>query len=235
MNGNDIKRLSRLTAILTQLQAGRLVSATSLAKKFSVSIRTIYRDIRALEQAGVPIVTEEGKGYMLMEGYRLPPVMFTENEANALITAELIIEASKDESLIREFNSAIQKVKAGLTGYLKNRAETLQSKLAIARTYLDTNIKSSHLLDIQKALLEFRVVKINYTSKTNESSTREVEPFVIYSNEKDEWVLIAYCRLRKDFRSFLLNRIEYLMLMNENFDPHPMTFKQYRKKFYGDE
>ena len=78
MKDNDTKRLSRLTAILTQLQTKRLLTATALADKFGVSVRTIYRDIRALEQAGVPILTEDGKGYTLMEGYRIPPVMFTE-------------------------------------------------------------------------------------------------------------------------------------------------------------
>jgi biotin operon repressor len=65
MNDNDTKRLSRLTAILTQLQTKRLLTATKLAEKFNVSIRTIYRDIRTLEQAGVPILTEDGKGYMV--------------------------------------------------------------------------------------------------------------------------------------------------------------------------
>ena len=74
-------RLSRLTAILIQLQSKRLITSTELADKYGVSIRTIYRDIRALEEAGVPIYTEEGKGYSLSEGYRLPPVMFTEEEA----------------------------------------------------------------------------------------------------------------------------------------------------------
>ena len=87
MNDNDIKRLSRLTAILTQLQTKRILTSTTLAEKFGVSIRTIYRDIKALEQAGIPILTEDGKGYSLMEGYRIPPVMFTENEANAIIGA----------------------------------------------------------------------------------------------------------------------------------------------------
>ncbi|WP_370539714.1 helix-turn-helix transcriptional regulator [Algoriphagus sp. Y33] len=77
MNDNDTRRLSRLTAILTQLQTRRLLTATNLAEKFNVSIRTIYRDIRALEQAGVPILTEDGKGYTLMDGYKIPPVMFT--------------------------------------------------------------------------------------------------------------------------------------------------------------
>ena len=92
MLDNDIKRLTRLTSILTQLQSKRLVTATKLAGKFGVSVRTIYRDIRALESAGIPIITEEGKGFSLMDGYRLPPIMLTETEANALITAELFIQ-----------------------------------------------------------------------------------------------------------------------------------------------
>src|SRR5687768_13102553 len=109
-NDNDTKRLSRLTAILTQLQTKRLITATALANKFKVSIRTIYRDIRALEQSGVPILTEEGKGYSLMEGYRLPPVMFTESEANALITAEKFVVKNKDASFVKEYTEAIEKI-----------------------------------------------------------------------------------------------------------------------------
>jgi predicted DNA-binding transcriptional regulator YafY len=89
---DDTKRLSLLTSILTQLQTKRLfLTATDLANKFSVSKRTIYRDIKALEQAGVPILIEEGKGYTIMDGYRIPPIMFTESEANALRTAEQLI------------------------------------------------------------------------------------------------------------------------------------------------
>jgi len=87
----DKPRLARLTAILTQLQSKKLITARDIAEKHEVSIRTVYRDIRTLEKSGIPIVTEEGKGYSIMEGYKLPPVMFTEDEANALITAEQII------------------------------------------------------------------------------------------------------------------------------------------------
>ena len=85
-------RLARLAAILTQLQAKRLVTAKNIAEKHSVSIRTVYREMRILEQSGIPIITEEGKGYSIPEGYRLPLVMFTEAEANALVTAEQFIE-----------------------------------------------------------------------------------------------------------------------------------------------
>lgn len=101
---NDIKRVSRLTAILTQLQTQRLLTATYLAEKFNVSVRTIYRDMRALEESGVPIIAEEGKGYSLMEGYRIPPVMFTEAQANALIIAEQLVLKNKDAFLVKRLN-----------------------------------------------------------------------------------------------------------------------------------
>jgi len=104
----DKPRLARLTAIMTQLQSKRIVTARDIADKHGVSIRTVYRDIRTLEKSGIPIVTEEGKGYSIMEGYKLPPVMFTEQEANALITAEQLISRNKDQSLTDHYRSAIE-------------------------------------------------------------------------------------------------------------------------------
>ena len=233
MNTGDTKRLSRLTAILTQLQSRRLVTAAKLAEKFGVTARTIYRDIRALEEAGVPIFTEQGKGYSLMEGYRIPPVMFTEDEANAIITAEFLIHASKDESLIRKFTSAVQKLKAIIPDDLKNRVEILEEKIGITRTYTDQSVKSKYLLDIQKALVGHLVIKINYTNQSNQKSARELEPFAIYASENGDWLMVAHCRLRKEFRTFLLTGIDELSITDENFEPSAMTFTQYRKKFYG--
>lgn len=131
MNDNDVKRLSRLTAILTQLQTKRLLTATQLADKFSVSIRTIYRDIRTLEQAGVPIITEDGKGYTLMEGYSVPPVMFTEAQANALITAEQLVLKNKDTSFIKDYTEAVDKIKAVLKYSIKDKANLLAERTRI--------------------------------------------------------------------------------------------------------
>lgn len=87
----DKPRLARLSAIITQLQSRRIVTAREIAQKHQVSIRTVYRDIKTLEQSGIPIVTEAGRGYSIMEGYHLPPIMFTEEEALALITAVQLI------------------------------------------------------------------------------------------------------------------------------------------------
>jgi predicted DNA-binding transcriptional regulator YafY len=233
MKDNNIKRLPRLTAILTQLQTRKIVTASKLADKFDVSARTIYRDIKALEEAGVPIITEEGKGFSIMEGYRIPPVMFTENEANALITAELLIKACKDESLMSEFSSAIQKIKSVLPNHLKTRVESLESKVAITKFYTETGDKSKYLLSIQKALIENLVVKINYTNASKIASERELEPFALFSNTNDKWILVAFCRLKKDFRSFSLSKIENLTFTYEKFIPQTITFEQYLKKKYS--
>jgi predicted DNA-binding transcriptional regulator YafY len=223
----DTKRLTRLTAILTQLQSKRVVTAKKLAEKFEVSNRTIYRDIKTLENAGVPILTEEGKGYSIMEGYRLPPIMFTEDEANALLTAELIIQSSKDSSLIDKFSEAISKVRAVIPNKIKGRTERLAQKMGITNTYIDNSPKSKYLLEIQKALVEYSVISISYTNKAGQSTKRNLEPFAIYSNQNNEWVMVAFCRLRKDFRTFSLISIDKLITTTEKFEPHKMTFKQY--------
>jgi predicted DNA-binding transcriptional regulator YafY len=230
---NDTKRLTRLTAILTQLQSKRIVTANALATKFGVSNRTIYRDIKSLEAAGVPILTEEGKGYRIMEGYRIPPIMFTEDEANALLTAELLIRASKDSSLIEKFSEAVAKVKAVIPNKIKGKTDILEQKIGVSNIYIDNSPKSKYLLEIQKALVDYAVIKISYTTKEGKSTKRNVEPFAIFSNQNNEWVLIAYCRLRKDFRTFLLISIDSLNTTNENFEPHKMTFREYLDKTYG--
>ena len=125
MPHSDTKRLTRLTAILTRLQTKRLVTAPELAAKFSVSIRTIYRDIRALEEAGIPVITEEGKGYLLMDHYRLPPVAFTEKEANALIAAKQLVLKTTDSSFIAHYAEAIDKITSVLDHGLKDKINLL--------------------------------------------------------------------------------------------------------------
>lgn len=226
MNDNDIKRLSRLTAILTQLQTKRLLTASALADKFLVSSRTIYRDIKALEQAGVPILTEEGKGYTLMEGYRIPPVMFNEGEANALITAEQLILKNKDASFVKEYSEAINKIKSVLHSNTKDKANLLSNRIAF-RHNKGNDRTSNYLSTLQLALTNFNLVKIEYqTSDTKQTTNRIIEPFAIYSTQ-DNWLLIAFCCLRKDFRAFRLDRIQSLTTLIDKFEPHKMTLQEY--------
>lgn len=230
MNDNDTKRLSRLTAILTQLQTKRLLTETSLADKFNVSIRTIYRDIRALEQAGVPIITEDGKGYILMEGYKIPPVMFTESQANALILAEQLVLKNKDISFINDYTEAIDKIKVVLRQSEKDKANLLTD-----RTRFEQNINrernSNNISQLQKALTNFYLIKISYADEQNKTTNRTVEPFALISTTEN-WLLIAWCRLRKEFRCFRLDRITKLEILSEKFEQHKMTLQEYFDKFY---
>lgn len=235
MNDKDTKRLSRLTAILTQLQTKRLLTARSLADKFSVSVRTIYRDIRALEQAGVPVLTEEGRGYFLMEGYRLPPVMLTESEANALITAEQLVLKNKDTSFIKAYTEAITKIKSVLRHTTKDKANLLSGRIQFRQN--SNNEKTSHYLsDLQFALTSFCLTEIKYTNESHENTHRIIEPFALYSTQEN-WLLIAFCRLRKEYRAFRLDRIKQLRILNDTFEPHSITLEEYfamcREKYFS--
>jgi len=229
MIDNDIKRISRLTAILTQLQTVRLLTAPNLAKKFGVSIRTIYRDIKALEQAGVPIFTEEGKGYKLMEGYKIPPVMFTENEANALILVEQLVLKNKDASLVKEYTEAIQKIKAVLKNDVKDKANLLSDRTRNALN-LNTERTSNNLTILQHALTNHCLVKIDYANEAKKQSQRIIEPFALLST--DNWLLIAWCQQREEFRYFRLDRIAKLQVLSEKFTPHDMTLQEYFDKYH---
>jgi predicted DNA-binding transcriptional regulator YafY len=230
MNDNDTKRLSRLTAILTQLQTKRLITATTLANKFNVTVRTIYRDIRALEQSGVPILTEEGKGYTLMEGYKIPPVMFTEKQANALILAEQLVLKNKDASFVKDYSEAIEKIKAVLGYSTKDKANLLAERTRFSQN-VNSEKNSSNLSDLQFALTNYFVTKIDYSNETNKSTSRLIEPFALLSTQEN-WLLVAWCRLRKEFRYFRLDRIKKMEILSDTFTPHKLTLQEYFDKYY---
>jgi predicted DNA-binding transcriptional regulator YafY len=228
---NDNKRLSRLVAILTTLQTKRILTSTKLANKFGVSVRTIYRDMKALEEAGVPILTEDGKGYTLMEGYKIPPIMFSENQANALILAEQLVLKNRDSSLIKDYAEAIDKIKAVLMQTEKDKANLLSLRTKFAK--LDNfEIKSNILSSLQNALTNFYLVRFDYINAENKDSKRTVEPFALI-NTTESWLLVGFCHLRTDFRFFRLDRIQKLQIQQEKFTPHNMTLQEFFEKHHG--
>lgn len=225
MEEKEKPRLSRLTAIITQLQSKRLITARYLAEKHNVSIRTIYRDINTLEKSGIPIITEEGKGYSLMEGYQLPPVLFTEDEANALITAEQLVLKNKDQSFSENYSNAITKIKSVLKHSQKGKADLLSDRIYFKENDKDKK-SSNYLMRIQSAITNFQVLEIEYLSLGNKLSKHQIEPFAVYSN-KENWLLIGFCKLKNDFRAFRIDLIQQLTPLNETFEPHEMTLEKY--------
>jgi len=232
-----ISRLSRLNAILLKLQSRPLVSVQQLADQFGVSRRTIYRDIAALEESGVPIISLDRKGFSLMEGFNVPPVMFTESEANAMVIAEKIIARSNDKSLVIEFSKAVEKVKSVLKSTQKAKADFLAQRTIIGKNW-DNEVSSNFLATIQEGLTGFNVIQIVYRkAEATETTTRQVEPFAIYQNTFENWLMIAWCRMREEFRSFRVDRIEKLIKLSETFTPHKLTLAEYveiQRKIHGD-
>lgn len=221
----DKPRLTRLAAILTQLQSKKIVTARDIAEKHDISIRTVYRDIRTLEHSGIPIVTEEGKGYSILDGYNLPPVMFSEEEANALITAEKIINKNKDASLVQHYINAVEKLKAVMRSNQKVKSELLTERIHIRNNKF--NLKTSdYLVTLQSAVTNYKIVHLEYESLHNHKSNRDVEPFALFSTNEN-WLLIAYCRNKTAFRAFRLDCIEKLIVKDETFEPHKMTLQEY--------
>ncbi|HTF81968.1 MAG TPA: YafY family protein [Cytophagales bacterium] len=206
-----MNRFDRITAILIQLQSKKVITAQEIADRFEVSLRTIYRDIRSLEEAGIPIVSEVGVGYSMMDGYRLPPGMFTKEEALTFITAEKLMERFTDYSLNKEYKSAMYKVRAVLRNTEKDYIEEVEDHIAVLP---NANLPQQHskvpLQAILHSISEKKVIQINYFSNhSQEQNLRLIEPVGVF-HLGDNWHLIAYCQLRKDYRDFRMDRISQI-------------------------
>lgn len=210
-----MNRLTRITSILIQLQSKRIVTAREIAERFDISLRTVYRDIKTLEQAGIPIGSENGVGYFIMHGYSLPPISLTQEEANALIVSEQFIRSQGDKSLSEDFNSLLIKIKSVLRNSEKDQLELLENRVNTPTK--GKVFESDWLSNIQKAITGARVLDIEYHSEyKNEVTTREIEPMAVYF-ANNAWIVVAYCRLRESMREFRLDRILKLSPTSTHF------------------
>jgi predicted DNA-binding transcriptional regulator YafY len=212
-----VNRIDRLVAILIHLQGRRVTRAEDIADEFATSIRTVYRDIAALAEAGVPIVGEAGVGYSIVRGYHLPPVHFTTEQATALITANLLMDRFADKSLMSPMGSALAKIRAVLPPDHQDHITRLESRMSLPTSPRPT--RSASLFVIQKALAERTVLRISYCGAGKaESFPRQIEPMGL-TYYGDRWHLIAWCRMRKDYRDFRTDRIQELAVVPERFEP----------------
>jgi predicted DNA-binding transcriptional regulator YafY len=217
-----MNRTDGLVAMVMFLQGRRLVKADDLAKHFEVTVRTIYRDVSALSEAGVPVVGEAGVGYSLVKGYHLPPVMFTAEEALALFVGGEMVKQFADASMADPMASALMKIRSVLP---RERQDDLDRAAQATAIYgaprLPSGIDQRTLLPIQQAIVSRRVLRMAYRAKARvEDTPREVEPLgVTYYG--GSWYLVAWCRLRVDFRSFKLERVRKLEVLGERFASRP--------------
>ncbi len=230
MDEASLNRFDRIVAIMIQLQSKRIVKARELADRFQVSLRTIYRDIRSLEASGVPIISKAGVGYALMEGYRLPPVMFTREEAGSFVAAEKLMQNFTDKALGASYASAMYKIKSVLRGKEKDWIDTLESQVIVAPAHSLFNHNIPNALEICfESMAEKKQVFLHYKSfSAEEPSQRKIEPIGLY-HENNHWYVMAYCHLRSAYRQFRTDRIILIERTNCLFQLEHHSFEALRQ------
>ncbi|MEP6747369.1 MAG: YafY family protein [Bacteroidota bacterium] len=210
-----MNRIDRLFGILTLLQSKKYVTGEKIAEKFGISIRSVYRDIKALNEQGIPVSFEPYRGYFVVNGYFLPPVSFSTEEANALLLMESIVAGFADKSIHQHYTTALTKVKAVLRSSQKDSIERLAStiKFQASPCFIQHH---DYLATIQQAIGQQRIVEIEYTNLKKEVSKRKAEPIglVFYAFS---WHLIGWCHLKKDYRDFKVARILRIHCTIEDF------------------
>ena len=227
MYPQSMNRTDRLMGILLELQARGDLRAEDLARRFEVSVRTVYRDLQALSEGGVPLVAMPGKGYRLMEGYFLPPLTFTATEAALLVLGGEFVRERVDAGLRASAADALRKLTAVLPAERRAAVERWQREILFP-TY-GTAADEPKLTQIRSAIQERRVVRLLYHAfRRPAPEWREVEPVSLIYLTSD-WQLAAYCRLRQAPRTFRLDRIDGLDPLGDRFalsDRH--TLDRYR-------
>jgi predicted DNA-binding transcriptional regulator YafY len=180
-----------------------------------MSVRTVYRDIKAIAESGIPVSFNPNKGYFIVPGYFTPPVSFTIEEANALLLSQTLVGGFADQTVQQEFSTAMTKIRAVLRQVDKEKLSILENglKMQLPRR-LDSEL--DYLSSIQHSITEQMQIKIGYESLKQEISERKVEPIglVFYAFS---WHMIAYCHLRNDYRDFKITRIKTLTKTSEPF------------------
>lgn len=200
-----MNRIDRLFSILTVLQSRKYVSAEFLSEQFDISVRTVYRDVKALGESGIPVTFEPHRGYCIVPGYFLAPVAFTSEEANALLLSESLVSGFTDKGTQAHFGSALTKVKSVLKTSQKEKIDQLGDSIKL-QVPMRIATDFDHLASIQQAITGQLQLEIAYTNLRDEASTRCVEPIglVFYAFS---WHVIAWCHLRSEYRDFKVSRI----------------------------
>ena len=213
-----MRRADRLFQIVQLVRGRRLSTGDWLAGRLAVSLRTVYRDIADLQAQGVPIEGEAGVGYRMRAGFDLPPLMFTQDEAKALVAAVRIAQPRLDPGLAAGAENALAKVIAVLPMNVRAAAESL----AVYAPDVGIDSATRQRLEVLRGAADARhKICIDYLD-LNERRTRQrvLRPLGCFYWSAT-WTLAAWCELRNDFRSFRVDRIEGLDVQNARFRDEP--------------
>lgn len=218
----NLKKFERIVHIFFLLQSRSVLPIEELMEKFQVTRRTIYRDLSILERAGIPMVNSPGAGYSIVDGFRLPPARFTEGEVLSVMMAEKIMRNHETESIRRNFEQVLTKIKSSFHSHQKKEILHLQDKLLI-KERIDAKDYVPNIMDnLLRSSVSKRLTEILYKNADGDQpNLRTVEPIGVF-NENGNWYLLAYCHSRGDYRNFRLDRIQKLAVLEKHFEKaHP--------------
>lgn len=212
-----MRRADRLFQIVQYLRGGRLVRARQLSEWLEVSERTIYRDVADLQASGVPIEGAAGVGYIMRDGYDLPPLMFTRDEIVALLAGARLIRAWGGAAMARAAEEAMIKIDAVIPDKMRVR----QNEIEIHAFAPEMTPQVRDLIDCLEAAADSRKrLSVSYQDGKGDTSSRVIRPLGLWFWGK-VWTLVAWCELRQDFRMFRLDRMSEVEETGETFRPEP--------------
>jgi len=198
-----MRRADRLFQIVQNLHHERVITAHALAENLEVSERTIYRDMQDLSLSGVPITGEAGQGYRLLRGFQLPPLMFNEEEIEALLLGARMVRAWTDKGLAKAAHQALQKIEHVIPEKLK---PLLERNEMIVPDFPMEGQASEQLQTVRQAIRKQHKIILNYTRADGQDSQRTIHPLGLFYWGK-VWTVVGWCELRGAFRHFRLDRM----------------------------
>jgi len=224
-----MNKAERLLHIVTYMRSRRrAVTAIELSERLDVSERTIYRDVQSLVLSGVPIEGEAGIGYLLSTESTIAPLMFTESEVEALMLGARLIKAWGDDGMVASADSALTKIRSVIPEKLMHDLNHRTTPFLVPEIGRAEKVKFGD--HIRKAIAQQCTVSIEYTDAKDSLSQRELEPLGLLFWGAT-WTLVAWCRLRDDYRTFRLDRIETLTITDHPFQTTSHSLKQYIAKY----
>jgi predicted DNA-binding transcriptional regulator YafY len=230
-----MNKTDRLLAIVLEMQRKDILRAEDLAAIFETSVRTIYRDIQALSESGVPIVGAPGVGYSLMEGYFLPPMSFTVEEAVALLIGTDFVEQKFDTGYGTKAQTSRGKIEAILPKSVRKEVSRVRTTIRLLAVGEGVNRREKEYFEtLRRAILEKRKVQFGYFKRMpevdgNRQSVRVAAPYGLVLVH-GSWVLLAQCELRQQLRHFRLSRMDELTVLENGFQlPADFNLQDYKQ------
>jgi predicted DNA-binding transcriptional regulator YafY len=208
----------RLKLMLLLQQPGKNKTVNELAEHFGVSRRTIFRDFNALEEINVPVTWDRYSGYGLIEGYKIPPLMFTSKELATIMVGLNFVKSQVDQGLVEDAKGVEVKIKNVLPDELRDFMVSLEGR-TIVDPYLKfggKKKKGGNWYLISSAIAQQKRMQFKYTTKSGETGTRKIDPYILVFYE-DHWNVIGRSHLRGESRNFILENIEEVKILEENY------------------